>query len=121
MSNMAEGLLEAMTIDGALGAAVVDYTSGMTLGTAGGGTSLDLEIAAAGITDVVRAQLRMVDLLGGDDQIEDILVTQSTQYHVLRPVATGEGLFLYLVLSRDRGNLALARRALSGIERSLVV
>lgn len=121
MSNMTEGLQQAMAIDGAMGAAVVDYTSGMTLGTLGGGTTLDLEVAAAGITDVVRAQMRMVDLLGGDDTIEDILVTQGTQYHILRPVASGEGLFLYLVLGRDRGNLALARRSLSVIERTLEV
>ncbi len=121
MSNIPEQLSAAMTIDGALGAAVVDYTSGMTLGTEGGGTALDLETAAAGITDVVRAKIRVIELLGQNDNIEDILVTLTSQYHLLRPIAGGEGLFLYLVLSRDRGNLALARRTLSGIERSLVV
>lgn len=112
-----------MAIDGAMGAAVVDYTSGMTLGVEGGSAQLDLEIASASNTEVVRSEMRVVELLGLNDHIEDILITLTRQYHLLRPISGpgGEGLFLYLVLNRDRGNLALARRALSGIEREIVV
>jgi hypothetical protein len=46
-------LKEAMTIDGALGAALVDWGSGMSLGSLGGGKYLDLEVAAAGNTEVI--------------------------------------------------------------------
>jgi hypothetical protein len=38
---------EAMTIDGALGASLVDWESGMSLGAAGGGKYLDLDVARA--------------------------------------------------------------------------
>jgi hypothetical protein len=41
-------LKEAMVIDGALGAALADWDSGMPLGTLGGGRYLDLDLAAAG-------------------------------------------------------------------------
>ncbi|MGW3044003.1 hypothetical protein ACWC9T_29050 [Kitasatospora sp. NPDC001159] len=41
---------DAMTIDGALGASVVDADSGMALGSLG--TAHDLELAAAGTTDM---------------------------------------------------------------------
>lgn len=123
MADLEISLKEAMNIAGALGAALVDYTSGMTLGSAGGGRDLDLEVAAAGNTEVVRAKMRAMELLGITDSIEDILITLGTQYHVLRPMKTthGEGLFLYLALNRSQANLAMARRQLETIERALVL
>ena len=69
---------EAMEIEGALGVCLVDYQSGMTLGTAGG-DGLNLEMAAAGTTEVVRSKLRVMGALGLDDRIEDVLITLGTQ------------------------------------------
>jgi hypothetical protein len=53
--NIEATLKEAMAIDGALGASLVDWESGMSLGAAGGGKYLDLDVAAAGNTAVIRA------------------------------------------------------------------
>jgi len=118
--NIQSALQEAMAIDGALGVAVVDYESGMALGFLGGGQHLDLEVAAAGNTEVVRAKLRALAALAIDDVIEDILITLGTQYHLIRPLTRSQSsLFLYLALDRSRGNLALARHALKGIEAGL--
>ena len=100
-------------------AALVDSGSGMLLGSAGSG--LDLELAAAGNTEVVRAKLKTMKSLGLQDSIDDILITLGSQYHIIRPVALKEGLFLYLVLDKAKGNLALARYKLTDIERSLKV
>jgi len=120
--NIETALKEAMTIDGALGVALVDYESGMSLGTLGGGQGLDLEVAAAGNTEVVRAKARTLDLLGMQDSVEDILITLGAQYHLIRPLnSSGGTLFLYLALDRSRGNLALARHALKRIESALEV
>jgi hypothetical protein len=55
------------------------------------------------------------------DQIEDILITLGRQYHLLRPLATNDALFIYLALDRSRANLALARHMLSAAEKDLVV
>jgi hypothetical protein len=123
MADVEVSLKEAMTIAGAVGAAIVDYTSGMTLGTAGGGPDLDLEIAAAGNTEVVRAKMRTMEALGLKEAIEDILITLGSQYHLIRPISgrNGEGLFFYLALSKTTANLAMARRQLQGIEQSLTV
>jgi len=117
-------LKEAMTISGALGVALVDYDSGMSLGTLGGGDWLNLEVAAAGNTEVVRAKLRVMASLALNDSIEDILITLGHQYHLIRPLAPAKGtptLFLYLVLDRERANLALARHYLKRIETNLTV
>ncbi|MFF5288622.1 hypothetical protein [Paractinoplanes globisporus] len=123
MAEMDVALKDAMQIDGAIGAALVDHSSGMALGTVGGGRELDLTVAAAGNTDVVRAKLRAMEMLNLTEKIEDILITLDTQYHLIRPLTgrSGKGLFLYLALRRDRANLAMARHRLRTIEQNLDV
>ncbi|MFB7473293.1 hypothetical protein [Kitasatospora sp. NPDC056184] len=124
MANLETSLKEAMAIEGAIGVALVDYGSGMALGTLGDGGELDLNVAAAGNTDVVRAKMRAMEHLNLlDNEIEDILVSLTTQYHLLRPLTTqgGRGLFLFLALNRGRANLAMARHQLKRIESTLEV
>ncbi|MFF9343429.1 MULTISPECIES: hypothetical protein [unclassified Streptomyces] len=122
MASVETSLKEAMTsIEGSVGAALVDYTSGMALGTLGGGKDLDLTVAAAGNTDVVRAKLRTMEMLGINEGIEDVLITLGSQYHLIRLI-TGRGangLFLYMVLDKSRANLAMARHQLKRIEADL--
>jgi hypothetical protein len=124
MANVEISLKETMTsIEGALGVALVDYTSGMALGTLGGGKDLDLNVAAAGNTDVIRAKVRTMEHLGLKSKIEDVLITLEHQYHVIRPLTgrNGNGLFLYLVLNKATSNLAMARHQLGRIESELEV
>ncbi|MCY0966661.1 hypothetical protein [Parathalassolituus penaei] len=116
MANINETVNAMMQLDGALGAAIVDYNSGMLLGSVGGG--VDLELAAAGNSEVVKAKLKTMRSLGLHSQIEDILITLSDQLHIIRPSQANEGLFLYLVLSKA-GNLALARRKVMDVEKDL--
>ncbi|MFC8449847.1 hypothetical protein [Kitasatospora sp. NPDC057223] len=124
MANLETTLKEAMTIDGAIGVALVDYGSGMALGTLGDSAELDLNVAAAGNTDLVRAKMRTMEMLNlHDNEIEDILISLTGQYHLIRPLATknGRGLFLYLALNRSRSNLAMARHHLKRIEAGLEI
>ncbi|MGW4270997.1 hypothetical protein ACWEGQ_01185 [Streptomyces seoulensis] len=124
MASVEVSLKEMMTaVEGALGAAVVDYTSGMALGTLGGGKDLDMTVAAAGNTDVIRAKVRTMEQLGLQSQIEDVLITLGGQYHLIRLVTgrNGNGLFLYLVLDKGRSNLAMARHQLRRVEEQLEI
>lgn len=117
MSNVGDAVKGMMEIDGAMGCAVVDYTSGMLLGSAGAG--VDLELAAAGNSEVVKAKMKTMKSLGISGDIEDILITLDTQLHIIRPSSSNEGLFLYLVLDKKNSNLALARRKTAELESSL--
>jgi hypothetical protein len=122
--NIEAALKEAMNIDGALGASLVDWESGMSLGAIGGGKYLDLDVAAAGNTEVIRAKMRTMESLRLDDSIEDILITLTKQYHLIRLLKSArsdQGLFLYLVLDRQKANLALARHSLKRIEAEVAI
>lgn len=114
--NVNDVLAGCMDIDGALGAALVDHTSGMTLGVAGG-AGMNLEMAAAGNTELVRAKMRTIAGLGLKEDIEDILVTLGETYHLIRLVGDHDSLFLYLVLNKDKANLAMARYRLLDLEK----
>ncbi|MBB5916254.1 hypothetical protein BJY24_005166 [Nocardia transvalensis] len=123
MSDMDVALKDMMLLDGVVGAAVVDFGSGMPLGMRSNSKAFDIETAAAGNTEVIRAKMRTMDQLGLDQEIEDVLVTLGRQYHLIRPThgRRNKGLFLYIVLDRDRGNLALARHRLKHIEEQLEI
>lgn len=118
MSDIKTSLNTILKIDGSMGAALVDFESGMCLGTAGN-PGFDLELAAAANTDVVRAKKNARDKLGLRDRIEDILISLTGQYHLIRMV--GSNMFFYVVLDRGKSNLALARKELGTIEKGLAV
>ena len=118
--NIKDSLAKLNQIDGFVGAALVDSESGMLLGQEGGG-SLNLEVAAAGNTEVVRAKRKTMNNLALKENIEDILITLSKQYHLIRPLRTRSTLFFYVALDRSRANLAMARLTLADVEKELQV
>jgi hypothetical protein len=120
MASAKDTLPKLLDIDGCVGACIVDSNSGMTLGSIGG-NGMDLEAAAAGNTEVVRAKRKTMKALNLQDQIEDMLITLGKAYHVIRPLASNDALFIYLVLDKSKANLAMARHALREVEKNLVV
>lgn len=122
MSTLDESIKQLLSIEGATGAAVVDYSSGMALAQ-GGNPGFDLGVAAAGNSNVVSAKLRTMADLHVDSDIEDILITLGSQYHLINVLNSGgsKGLFVYLVLDRTYANLALARHKLSNLAKGITI
>lgn len=106
-SGIGRALDALMSIEGSKCVALVDSSSGMILGHAGGG--IDIEVAAAGNTQVLRAKVATLRSLGLADSITDILITLSSEYHIIRPLPENPTLFYYLVLDAARANPAMAR------------
>ena len=117
MANIQDSLASIMTIDGCVAAALVDSNSGLVLGKAGSG--IDLDLAGAGNTEVVRAKMKTMKALGLNDNIDDILITLGKQYHLIRPSQKLAGIFVYYVLDKARSNLALARRKVADVESNM--
>ena len=111
-----ESLNKALEIDGCLGAAFVDFETGLCLGTAGN-PGFDLELAAAGNMEVVRAKKKIRDKLGLQQTIEDILISLEGQFHLIRMVGTS--MFFYVALDRKKANLGMARRELAELEKNV--
>jgi hypothetical protein len=124
-----ECLLEAMRLPGARGAALVDWTSGLALGTVGEAPGGDHETAAAEAAEFARlaAEHRAFAAEDGtgevDPPVEDVIVSNRDSYHVLRFVRTSfdSSVFLHLWMSRTDGNLALARIRLGEMAGRLVL
>lgn len=120
VANVKETLTKILQLDGAVGACVVDSNSGMMLGAEGGGP-VNLEVAAAGNTEVVRAKRKTMKALDLNDNIDDILITLGRQYHLIRPLRTNDALFVYLVIDKVKGNLAMARHQLASLTSDLAI
>lgn len=77
------------SVEGFVAAALVDSDSGLAMAKAGG-AGIDLDLAAAGNTEVVRAKRRVASALGLNDDIEDILITLGKAYHLIRPLESNK-------------------------------
>lgn len=119
MANVDEVMQELMTIDGSSAVAVVDSDSGMVLGKEG--SAFDLDLAAAGNTEVMKAKLNTMKSLGLSDSINDILITLTSQYHIITPLPGKATVFMYLVLDKAKSNLALARIKTSDCAKELKI
>ncbi|RFU83120.1 hypothetical protein DY218_29475 [Streptomyces triticagri] len=135
-------LVQAMEVPGALGASIVDWTSGLALGSAGDSPGGDVESTAAETAELARmaAEYRSftadppgaVELPEGGQEggqarkspaVEDLIVTTPGTYHLMRFVETGfdSSVFLHLWLDRDAGNLALARLRMADLADRMVL
>lgn len=120
MSNINDSLDQLMSLTGAMAACLVDMQSGMSLGAVGN-AGMDLEIAAAGNSEVLKSKLKVMTNLGLKDDIEDVLITLGKQYHLLRLMRSHKNLFIYYVLNKQSANLALARHKLTEVEGAIEV
>ncbi|MCB5908984.1 hypothetical protein [Streptomyces pinistramenti] len=125
MPGIDQALSQAMEIPGVLGTGLIDWTSGLTLGTAGRAPHDDHDAAAADTSEVVQAVMRNTtfDSAGSDDPgMEDLILTTSGGYHLIRFVHTAfdSQTYLYLWLDRERANLAVARMRLRDLAAALV-
>jgi len=119
MPTVAESLDELVKAAGAQCAALVDSESGMILGQSG--FNPDMEVTAAGNTELIRSQIKALKAQGADEAIDDILITLTNQYDILRPLKANPSIFLFVTLDKAKANLALARFRVSECESQLAL
>ena len=99
---------------GFVGAAVVDLDSGMTLAAQSADASFDLTTASAFNSEMVKQKFKIMEALGLESELEDMLLTLSDQFHLIKLL--GRSSFIYLAARRESSNLAIVRNA---IQRNL--
>jgi hypothetical protein len=110
-----DSLLAPVTaIDGFQLAGLVDASTGMVLAAAEDQGDMSLDTAAAGAADVASVLSLLSSELATDDELEDVMVTFSNHFHLIRVVhpAPAQTVILLVILDRARANLAMARRAI---------
>jgi predicted regulator of Ras-like GTPase activity (Roadblock/LC7/MglB family) len=113
-------LASMLMLDGLLGCAVVDSTTGLVLAhESREDEQLDLELAAAACTQVLRAQRVAARSMGLAEPIEEVLTIAGMRQQVMRTLSRHPELFLFALLDKQGTNLALARFKLMEVERDL--
>lgn len=112
----AEVLLRVRAIEGYIAACLVLSDNGGVLSYDG---RLDLRPVARLSAEVIRRKQQMITEMGLDDEAEDVLVTGSSQYHLLRSLHSDVPAFVHLVLDRKLTNPAMAKLALASAVRAV--
>ena len=110
-------LEELLVFDGSIGVALVDGQSGMVLGEAGSAGNLGL--SAAGASVILRARLETNKALGLGEEVDDVLITLSSQIQIIHPLAKNPKLFLYMIGDKTKSSLAMARYKASEADVSI--
>jgi len=115
-----QALASLLKLDGLLGCALVDAATGMVLAhEARDDQPLDMELAAAAATNVLRAHRDAARSMGLPDQIDEVITTAGSRHVLIRALQRHADLFIVTLLEKHRTNLALARFQLLEVERGL--
>ena len=86
--NLQHFVDKMLTLKGAIAAAIVDFESGMLMASGSNDPAFDLEVVAARGSEVMRAKIKTMQKLEMDDDINDIMITTTSQYHFPLPRQT---------------------------------
>ncbi|MEO7335007.1 MAG: hypothetical protein ABIV63_00370 [Caldimonas sp.] len=115
-----EALAPMLSLDGLLGCAVVDGTTGLVIAKeARDDQPVDIDLAAAACSQVLRVHRQASRNMGLTDPIEEIITTAGGRHQLIRTLPRRSELFLVALFDKQRTNLALARFQLIEVERSL--
>jgi hypothetical protein len=108
-----------LALDGLLGCAVVDATSGLAIARESLGDGVDMDQSAAACAQLLRAQRQAARGMGLAEQVDEIILGAGPRQQVIRTVSRRPDLFLVVLLDKQHANLALARYQLMELERGL--
>ena len=115
-----QALASLLKLDGLLGCALVEATSGLVLAhETRDPESLDMELAAASCAQVLASHRSAALTMGLVDPIDEVITTAGSRHVLIRALQRHADLVLVALLEKNRTNLALARFQLLEVERSL--
>ena len=116
-----QALTSLLPLEGLLGCALVDATTGLVLAReVREDQPVDMDLAAAASAQVLRAHRQSARAMGLSEQIDEVMTSAGPRHQVMRTVSRHPELFLVALLDKQRSNLALARFQLMEFERGLI-
>jgi hypothetical protein len=115
-------LARVRQIDGFVLGCLMDASTGMVLGSVQRHEDVRLPVAAAGAADLANLISLMTGGLATDDGLEDVIITLSGHYHLIRQFGPTPRLqfLLLVVLDRAQTNLAMAHREVRDLDADFV-
>lgn len=109
-----ELLAPVMAIDGFRLGCLIDGSTGMVLASVENDAGPVSPTAAAGAADVINVLNLLNGRLATGENLEDVMVTFSDSFFMVRPVRQDEDpqLLLLVIMDRQRTNLAMAHRSI---------
>lgn len=114
-----EALERGRELEGSLATLLVETATGKLIAAAIGAKGVDLEVAARATAELARQKPRIDETIGLKDSVEEVLLTSTRRYYLLRPVGSEDRTFLLLVLDRSKASLTAAHEGLAAMEREL--
>lgn len=103
---------------GFIAVAVTEVKTGMSYCSLSVDASFDPELASAYNLEVVKAKQAAVKALGISQKIDDILITLTSQIHIIDLSDNGE-YFVYLAVDSTRANLGMTRSILKKYSKDI--
>lgn len=117
-AELREVLERGRSVDGAVATLLVETRTGAVV-AAISSKLLDLEDSAGATAELARRKAEMEERMGLRESVEELLVTTTRSFYLMRPVDTGEKHFLLMILDRRRADLAEAQDELESIAREM--
>jgi hypothetical protein len=111
----ADGLLApVMAIDGFRLGCLIDGSTGMVLASLESQNGPTSPTAAAGAADIINVLNLLNGRLATGEHLEDVMVTFSDSFFIVRPVRRDQQppILLLVITDRQRTNLAMAHRSI---------
>ena len=119
--NVEEQLQKLERLEGFRAVALYDMDRGVTLAAIDRDPGVDVRQVAMGHVAMLEAKQNTLAALQLDDEVEDIVITQRDEYHLLRLCRQPRRHFFFLSLDRHTANLAMARYVLASVEHDMVL
>ena len=105
-------------VPGYIAVAVTEIKSGISYYSNAVNPDFDPELASAFNLEVVKAKLNAISALGLNETIDDIMITLSSQIHII-DVADNNEYFIYLAVDSTKANLGMTKALLNKYKKEI--
>lgn len=106
-------------LDGVLAVSLVDSATGMSIVEESKSKEIDLSKYSAYMVEVLKAHKKFLKNLNIKETIEDIIINLDKKYHVISYINEADIIFIYVILDKEYGNLAITRMVIQEVEEDL--